>query len=116
MSRHDFNVELARRQDVPTVLEIANRAALHTPANFAPAPEPLDEWLSLFDRTQEKYPWLVARSKGRVIGFAKAGPHRARGAYAWTAETSVYVEPAAHGQGVGRALYEQLLPLLKAQG
>jgi phosphinothricin acetyltransferase len=116
MSQLEFEVRLARREEVAAILDIANWAALDTAANFATSPEPLDEWLALFDRTSERYPWLVASDSGRIIGFAKAGPYRARGAYAWTAETSVYVSPAAHGQGVGRALYGWLLPMLEAQG
>jgi phosphinothricin acetyltransferase len=116
MSRLEFEVRLARRDEVTAILDIANGAALDTAANFATSPEPLDEWLALFDKTHERYPWLAASDSERVIGFAKAGPYRARGAYAWTAETSVYVAPATHRQGVGRALYGRLLPMLKAQG
>ncbi|HWB20781.1 MAG TPA: GNAT family N-acetyltransferase, partial [Phycisphaerales bacterium] len=55
-------------------------------------------------------------ARGHVIGFAKAGPHKLRGAYAWSAELSVYIDPPHHGKGVGTKLYEQLFPLLKAQG
>jgi L-amino acid N-acyltransferase YncA len=111
-----MRIELARREDVAAILDIANWAAANTPANFALQPEPLDDWLALFDRTQEKYPWLVARDGERVIGFAKGGPHKPRGAYAWTVELSVYIHPDHHQRGIGRKLYEKLIPLLKAQG
>jgi len=109
-------VELARRDDVPDMLAIANWAAAHTTANFATEPEPLSMWLSLWDETATRHPWLVVRDGGRVLGFAKSSPHRARGAYAWTAEVTVYVHPDAHGRGVGTALYRRLIPMLRAQG
>lgn len=110
-----MKIELALREDVAAILDIANWAAANTPANFALQPEPLDEWLSLYDRTHERYPWLVARD-GRVIGFAKGGPHKARGAYAWTVELSVYVHPDHHQRGIGKKLYQRLIPTLQAQG
>lgn len=62
------------------------------------------------------HPWLVAERDGRVVGFAYAGPHRARAAYRWAAEVSVYVDAGARGGGAGRALYRDLLDLLRRQG
>jgi phosphinothricin acetyltransferase len=110
-------VRLARRDDVPAILGISNWAALNTHANFAVELETLESWTDSFDRTHERFPWLVAEDDAmRVIGFAKASPHRSRCAYAWTAEVSVYVHPDHHGQGIGTALYGRLIPLLKAQG
>lgn len=47
-------------------------------------------------------------------GFAKASPHKARGAYAWAADVSVYVTKP--GRGLGRRLYEVLLETMRAQG
>ena len=91
-------------------------AAENTAANFATGPETLSEWSATFHETAERYPWLVARREGRVVGFAKASPHRARGAYRWTAEVSVYIHHELHGRGLGRALYDRLVPTLRAQG
>ena len=60
--------------------------------------------------------WLVAELGGEVVGFAYAGPHRARPAYRWAVDVSVYVDAAHHGEGVGRALYEALFEELRARG
>lgn len=62
------------------------------------------------------YPWLVAELDGELAGYAYATQHRTRAAYRWAADTSVYVSPAHHRRGVGRALYATLLPLLVRQG
>jgi phosphinothricin acetyltransferase len=59
--------------------------------------------------------WLVADLDG-VVGYAYAGPHHARAGYRWSVTVSVYLDPAHHGQGVGRALYGELLPLLAELG
>jgi phosphinothricin acetyltransferase len=62
------------------------------------------------------HPWIVAEHGGEVIGFAYAGPHRARRAYRWAADVSVYVDRRFHGQGLGRLLYSSLFELLRRQG
>ena len=38
------------------------------------------------------YPYLVAEVGGAVVGYAYAGLYRARPAYRWTIEDSVYVD------------------------
>lgn len=65
--------------------------------------------------TLERYPWLVAEADGRVIGYAYAGPHHARPGYRWSANVSVYVDRPWHGRGIGRALYDALLAILRRQ-
>jgi phosphinothricin acetyltransferase len=110
-------IRLARREDVPAILDISNWAATNTAANFAIEPETLHSWTESFDKTHAMYPWVVGEADdNQIMGFAKAGPHKGRCAYAFTAETSVYVHPAHFGKGIGTSLYRQLIPLLKEQG
>ena len=59
---------------------------------------------------------LVADDGGTVAGFAYAGAYRPRPGYRLTRETSVYVGEGARGQGLGRRLYDDLLPRLDADG
>lgn len=61
------------------------------------------------------YPWLVAERDGEVVGYAYACPHRARPAYRWAVEVSVYVAAGQRGQGFGRALYGELVERLRRQ-
>jgi phosphinothricin acetyltransferase len=61
-------------------------------------------------------PWLVAEDRGGLLGFAYASPHRARAAYRWAVDVSVYLAPDARGRGLGTALYAVLLPLLADLG
>lgn len=63
------------------------------------------------------YPWLVACDEdGAVRGYAYACAFRARPAYRFTVETTVYVADGAHRRGIGTLLYRALLPILEAQG
>ncbi len=58
----------------------------------------------------------MAKDGARIVGFARGSSHRARGAYAWTAEVSVYVAFDTHARRVGTRLYERLVPTMRAQG
>lgn len=62
------------------------------------------------------YPYLVAEHAGQVLGYAYASQHRAWEAYQWSVDVTVYIAPHAHRNGIGRALYGRLLPLLEGQG
>lgn len=61
------------------------------------------------------HPWLVAEREGEVVGYAYACPHRTRAAYRWAADVSVYVAGDVQRQGLGRALYGELLERLRRQ-
>jgi L-amino acid N-acyltransferase YncA len=64
----------------------------------------------------EQYPWLVFEADDEVLGYAYASPHRARHAYQWCVDVSVYIHESAHRCGVGRALYLSLFEILRRQG
>jgi len=55
------------------------------------------------------YPYLVAQADGEVLGYAYAGPYRARPAYRFTVEDSVYIAPHAQRRGLGRLLLDRLI-------
>jgi phosphinothricin acetyltransferase len=59
--------------------------------------------------TSAGYPYLVAERDGAVLGYAYANAYRARPAYRFTVEDSIYVAPHAVGLGVGRALLTRLI-------
>jgi L-amino acid N-acyltransferase YncA len=54
-------------------------------------------------------PYLTAEKSGAVVGYAHANAYRARGAYRFTLEDSIYVDPVHAGCGYGRALMSALL-------
>ena len=61
-------------------------------------------------------PWLAWDESGDVLGYAYGTRFRARPAYAWTCEVSVYVDARARRRGSGRALYADLIDLVRLQG
>jgi phosphinothricin acetyltransferase len=64
-----------------------------------------------------RYPWIVAEEEGGgLAGYAYACPFRARPAYRFAVETSVYLRADAAGRGLGTALYAPLLAAVEVQG
>ncbi len=62
------------------------------------------------------FPFLVAQHDQAVVGYAYAGPHKARSAYRFTVEDSIYVSPEAAGTGLGKRLLKQLIVEAKMLG
>lgn len=61
-------------------------------------------------------PHLVAEIDGAVVGYAYAGLYRARSAYRFTAEDSIYLDPSVARGGIGRALLSRLIEACEAAG
>jgi phosphinothricin acetyltransferase len=103
--------------DVAAITAIYRPAVLAGTASFeleAPDEEEmLRRWRAVVDGG---YPYCVAELGGEVAGYAYANAYRSRPAYRFTVEDSVYVAPAAQGQGLGRALLAALIELCTAEG
>ena len=74
-----------------------------------------EEFRRRIQHTLEKYPYLVAETDGQSCGYCYASACKVRAAYGWSVETSIYVEKDCRGQGIGRALYQELERLLQLQ-
>lgn len=64
----------------------------------------------------ERRHWIVAKEGGRVLGYAYATEFRARAAYRFTAESTIYVAPDQHRRGIARALVTELHRRLADEG
>lgn len=64
----------------------------------------------------QSHAWLIAEWDGVTAGYAYGSPHAERAAYTPSVDVAIYVDAAFARQGIGKALYGRLLPLLKAQG
>ncbi|MGV9768852.1 N-acetyltransferase family protein [Microbacterium sp. NPDC003461] len=69
-----------------------------------------------FDASRLAHPRLVAEVEGDVAGWVAASAVSARPVYRGVVEHSVYVDPAARGRGVGRALLEAFIAAAEAAG
>jgi L-amino acid N-acyltransferase YncA len=60
--------------------------------------------------------WLVLEHGAHVVGYAYGGVFKARAAYRWSCEVSVYLELGRRRTGGGRMLYTALLRSLSERG
>jgi len=107
----------ANEEDLPRLLEIYNHAVLHTNATAQETPLTLDERREWYDaHSREGYPILVAATAaGEVVGWGSLSAFHPRSSYRYTAENSVYLDPAWRGQGIGKLLLEPLIDLARAK-
>lgn len=61
-------------------------------------------------------PWFVVAEADQVIGWAYASKWKARSAYRFSVEVSVYLRDGAGTRGLGSQLYEALFRALKERG
>lgn len=87
-----------------------------TTISFEASPPFPEEMAARIEAAQRNHAWVVLADAGRVSGYAYAGPFKARAAYRWSCEVSVYVERGGARAGRGRALYEALFERLAARG
>ena len=113
----DISIRAATAADIPAVTGIYAHAVRHGTASFElEPPDESDMAQRMRALTEGGYPYLVAESAGAVLGYAYAGPYRARPAYRYAVENSVYVAPEAHRRGVGRMLLDRLIRESEARG
>jgi L-amino acid N-acyltransferase YncA len=107
----------AASPDLAAITQIYGDAVMHGTASFEIVPPDEAEMTRRFRALQDGgYPYLVAEIDGVVAGYAYAGPYRARPAYNWTVEDSVYIAADAQRRGIGRALLERLIQEAERRG
>jgi phosphinothricin acetyltransferase len=60
--------------------------------------------------------WLVLSRGDQLLGYAYAGRFRERAAYAHATESTIYLRQGLEGQGLGSALYSELVRRTFARG
>ena len=100
----------ARPEDVPAIHSIYTHHVLHGLASFEEEPPSVEELGRRFrDLTQRGLPYLVAEYGLELAGYGYCGPYRARSAYRYALEDSVYVRHDMTGRGVGKKLLDELI-------
>lgn len=109
-------IRLATPADAADIHQVYAPIVSQTHISFELTVPSVAEIAARISKTLTQYPWLVCEISGRLAGYAYASAFRARQAYQWTTETTVYVHPDWQRRGVSRALYRSLVAILRAQG
>ena len=109
-------VRPATADDAEAILAIYTPIVLETPISFETEPPSIAEMGQRITANSASHAYIVAERDGALLGYAYASAFRPRAAYARSCEVTAYVAADARGQGVGRRLYETLLPTLHGRG
>ena len=112
-----FELRQATERDVPHMLEIYNHYVANSTVTFDEDALTLKEMRHKFrDVERLGFPWIVAESpSGMIFGYAYVTPWKAKAAYRYTVEDSIYLSPAATGKG-WEAVTEHAIRALAARG
>ena len=104
------------------VADAAACAAIYAPyvtdtvITFETVPPDETELAARITAAVDSHAWLVLLDAGRIAGYAYGSPYKARTAYRWSCEVSVYLELGRRRTGAGRMLYSALFTRLAERG
>lgn len=115
-----FHIRPVTVADFAAIATITNHYILNTNIHFGYTPQTAEELCAQWQEHVDTHPYIVAvrdASPGaEVLGYAKVSIWRTRAAYSRTAESGIYVAPQAHRQGIGRAMYQDLITRCRGVG
>lgn len=107
-------IRLAEVSDARAIAGIYNHYVANTTITFEEQQVPVEQMAArILEVRSVPLPWLVAVELDQVIGYAYASPWKARSAYRFSVETSVYLQSGAFSKGLGSRLYEALFGALE---
>jgi L-amino acid N-acyltransferase YncA len=110
-------IRAAGPNDLAAITRIYAYAVRHGTASFEIDPPDQDEMMRRFEAlVAGGFPYLVAERAGALAGYAYAGPYRARPAYRFTVEDSIYVAAEQQRRGIGGALLDRLIAEAESRG
>ncbi len=100
--------------DAPRIAEIYNYYINKTIVTFEDQPVSVNDILErIINITQKGFPYIIYKENDLLIGYAYLNTWRTRPAYNITLETSIYLDHAYTGHGVGKELYKALIDRAK---
>lgn len=102
--------------DAMAVADIYNHYVANTVVTFEETPVAVAEMARRIDELARRWPWVVFEEHGVIKGYAYATDWRARSAYRFSVETTVYVGASHQRRGIGAQLYGALLAKLRECG
>ena len=111
-----IEIRTATKDDLQDILNIYGYYTENTAISFEYETPSIEEFTRRFENISSKFPYLVAVSGNKIVGYAYGNTLIARAAYDFCAELTIYLDPNMRKCGIGRMLYESLEEKLKEQG
>ena len=113
----ETRIRPAEEEDLSELERIYNHYVTTTHITFdtkAFAPGQRRPWFEGFSESGP-YRLLVAEAADQLVGYASSTRFRAKPAYDQSVETTVYLDPAFVGRGLGQQLYGSLLDAMRSE-
>ena len=113
----DVAIRAAEPRDLEPLARLYDHYIENTAITFDIEPygtEGRRPWFESF-ATTGPHRLVVADADGLAVGYASSQTFRAKAAYATSVETSIYLDPAWTGRGVGVRLYSALFEILAGE-
>lgn len=111
-----WTIRDASAGDAAQILNIYAPYVTDTCVSFETKVPSVGEFTKRIEESLSRFAYLVCEADGEIIGYAYACAHRARAAYRYSADISVYIKQGFHRLGIGRALYTRLFAQLRERG
>ena len=103
-------IRQATTADAATIAAIYNHYVLNTSVTFEEQAVSTEQMAERIAQVKaDGLPWLVLEQNGELLAYAYATKWRARSAYRFSVESTVYVKEGVTAKGLGSQLYQQLL-------
>ena len=116
MAQLELSVRPATGADLEAINRIHGPEVLHGTATWDTEPWTLDQRREWFSHHDAMNPVLVAEHQGEVVGFAYVTLVSQKTGWRFTREDTVYIHPAMHRRGLGRALLAPIVESARANG
>jgi len=111
-----MNIRTANEKDAPRLLEIYSPIVKTTAISFEYEPPTVNEFASRIETANKSHCWIVGEHDNKIVGYGYATPLRAREAYRFSVETSVYIDEPERRKGYAKLLYADLFQRLSKLG
>ena len=113
----ETRIRPAEEEDLPELVRIYNHYVTTTHITFDTRAFTLDQRRTWFERFSESGPYrlLVAEAAHQLAGYTSSTQFQAKPAYDQSVETTVYLDPAFVGRGMGQQLYGSLLDAIRSE-
>ncbi len=108
-------IRMAKETDAEEILAIYAPYITKSVITFEFEIPNIDDFKKRIREISSEYPYLVCLIDGKIVGYAYAHRQMERAAYQWNAELSAYIDEGFVSCGIGKALLNALLEILKLQ-
>lgn len=109
-------IRTATEADAAGIAAIYNWYVANTTITFEVEPVPASEIAQRMRTVLAAHDWLVSERGSELLGYAYSARYHARAAYGFTTESTIYLRNGLGGQGLGTALYGDLIRRTFARG